>query len=185
MTVGDRIPFEEVIPYLRSLFETACGKEFESIHSAFIEVQECHLQPTDPSVYISAGNDHLKITLLMRVPHAILHNTLPAMEVYAAMEDEILEDWLLEMSNRLLCRIKNKLLDHDCNLKMGLPKATNVKIRALFDAQTTALCSRYFMLDSKVLESHLRVDILEPDFTLSRFEDEDEEWFPESELQHL
>jgi hypothetical protein len=185
MSSAAHIPAEQVIPYVFDLFESTCIKQFESINQIITRTEEPGTDPHTLSAHISAGNEDLKTTLLLSVPHSLLLKTLPAMQGIASIDDEIVEDWLLELCNRLQGRLKNKLLDHDCVLKMGLPKRCSEEPKNLLERLGgKCICDR-FELAGEILEAYLVVELLNPKMMLSPYEDEDEDWFSEGELEHL
>jgi len=125
----------------------------------------------------------VSVMLCLNVPRSLLAETMPFEGDRG--DDSLLVDWVLELSNRFLGRLKNKLVDHGCSLKMGLPKfcIDTVVQRSLKDKFTQA--DRYFEINKKVMECHLFLDVSSTANQLTEYEDEDEDWFEESELEHL
>ena len=176
---------EHVVPYIFELFESGCFKQFQSVNHQIKRVEEPSHRVDAPAAYIDAGSSDLIATLQLRIPKEALKQTYPVVADILPVDDYLLEDWLFELANRLLGRLKNKLLSHDCVLKMGLPRTTfNKDVDRLFqtDGQHQYL---YFELCNEVIECHLSVNIINPTMSLVEYEDEDEDWFDESELEHL
>lgn len=188
MNVQQRLRSSEIVPYVFDLFETTCVKQFQSIDREITRVNS-KAQDTGElcSAHISATNEDMMTTLLLRIPRQTLINTLPRMgDMAPYLGEELLLDWHQELCNRLLGRLKNKLLDHECLLRMGLPPHVCPKdYLDTWQQQPGKKICYAFELEGAVIECHLCVNLLNPDLVMSLYEDEDEDWFDESELQNL
>ena len=165
------------------LFDSTCVKQFESLGCEVAVVESQGHSEAVLSAYIEAVSEDVSVMLCLNVPRALLVKTMPFVD--EGKNDELIIDWLLELSNRFLGRLKNKLVDHGCSLKMGLPKfcVDTKKQQALAGKYTQA--DRYFKVDSSLMECCLFIDVSSNAEPLSEYEDEDEDWFEESELEHL
>jgi hypothetical protein len=173
----------DIVPRIIELFDSTCIKQFESLGCDIAKVE---LQGNCEDVlraYIDASSENVSVMLCLNVPRALLLETMPfkGKDGY----DSLLIDWVLELSNRFLGRLKNKLVDHGCDLKMGLPIfcADSEIQSSLQDKFTQA--DRYFEVNNKTMECCLFLDVKNDADQLSEYEDEDEDWFEESELEHL
>jgi hypothetical protein len=103
------------------------------------------------------------------------------------------EDWCLEIANRFLGRLKNKLVSHGCVLQMGLPSLCADVQQVQLQHQLNLCARRVFQVangpesgpDIEMVECLLYVELKRADLQIEDYEDEDEDWFDESELQHL
>ncbi|MFT7184925.1 MAG: hypothetical protein ACI84K_000292 [Pseudohongiellaceae bacterium] len=165
------------------LFDSTCIKQFESLGCDIAKVESQGHSEDVLRAYIDASSENMKVMLCLNVPRQLLLDTMPFDD--GGGDDSLQVDWLLELSNRFLGRLKNKLVDHGCELKMGLPKfCVDTAMQAsLKDKFTQA--SRYFEVNNKIMECCLFLDISSGAEQLSEYEDEDEDWFEESELEHL
>jgi len=165
------------------LFDSTCIKQFESLGCDIAMVRTQSHSEDFLRAYIEAVSEDVSVMLCLNVPRLLLVETMPFDG--ASDDDSLLVDWVLELSNRFLGRLKNKLVDHGCSLKMGLPVfcVDTAMQRSLKDKFTQA--DRYFEINNKVMECHLFIDVSGAADPLSEYEDEDEDWFEESELEHL
>lgn len=187
MNIEHLIKPDDVVPYVLSLFETSCIKQFESINRKITRIETPGLLSGERrAAFISSGNEDMKVSLLLCMSKSTLKNTMPSMgDLAPNLGEELLQDWLHELCNRLLGRLKNKLLDHNCSLRMGLPQACPEHYLGVLQNEPGQKICEYYELDGEVIECHLCVNQLNPDMVMEQYEDEDEDWFDESELQHL
>ena len=154
------------VAIIDSLFENACVELFQSFGCT---VYSATASPDDlegsPVAHIDAGSDDVEVTIVLRVPHAVLSLSYPEADNILSVDDAKLEDWISELSNQLVGRLKNKLLTYDCRVKIGLPTA-------YFDADDEVLadgqyCATYhFSIDNELLECSIYTDLHNPDLTL-------------------
>jgi len=165
------------------LFDSTCIKQFESLGCDIAKVRTQKHSEDFLRAYIEAVSEDVSVMLCLNVPRLLLVETMPFDGV--SDDDSLLVDWVLELSNRFLGRLKNKLVDHGCYLKMGLPEfCVDATVQgSLKDKFTQA--DRYFEINNKIMECHLFLDVSSAADQLSEYEDEDEDWFEESELEHL
>ncbi len=187
MNIEHLIKQDDVVPYVLSLFETTCIKQFESINRKITRVEAPGVMTGERrAAFISCANEDMKVGLLLCMSERALINTMPSMgDLAPDLCEEMLQDWLHEQCNRLMGRLKNKLLDHQCSLRMGLPQPCPKDYMGVMQQQQGEKICEYYELDGEVIECHLCVHRLNPQMVLEQYEDEDEDWFDESELQHL
>jgi len=164
------------------LFDSTCIKQFERLGCDITKVASQGESGGVLRAYIEAFSEDVKVMLCLSVPRQLLIETMPG---DGDGDESMLVDWVLELSNRFLGRLKNKLVGHGCYLKMGLPKfcIDAVVQQSLQDKYTQA--GRYFEVNNKIMECCLYLDVSNKAESLSEYEDEDEDWFEESELEHL
>lgn len=164
------------------LFDSACIKQFESLGC---EVEGVGLLAHSGDIhraYIEATSEELSVMLCLNVSRKLLLQTMPTV---GSADESLIKDWILELANRFLGRLKNKLISHSCVLKMGLPQfcADDQAQKSLQNKFVQT--ARYFEINNEVVECCLFIDISDDAEALSEYEDEDEDWFEESELEHL
>ena len=107
------------------------GKIFRDSCIELFEYYECDVQDLDESdldgdniftALIDAGSDELEILIVLNIPYPILALTYPVKDIIQ-VTDEALEDWIMEILNMLMGKIKNKLLHYNCSLNLGLPES--------------------------------------------------------------
>ncbi|MCG8611005.1 MAG: chemotaxis protein CheX, partial [Pseudomonadales bacterium] len=98
--------------------------------------------------------------IVLRVPWAVLTLTHSALNTSNAIEPEDCVDWLGEIANQIIGRLKQKLLRHGCPVQIGLPKTTP---DASFEYPLSPLAlkiPRAFELEDERIECLLAVEIL-------------------------
>jgi len=179
------IATHEVTSYITDLFESACIKQIESLDCEIEKAEHLGKAADTSTSTINAESNDLKITLVLTIPKTLLEQILPDIGEILSVDISILEDWSKELANRFLGRLKNKLVPHDCILKMGFPilcQADDVATLFEDDGEKITL---YFRVNNEIIECCLLLNIINKSMTLGIYEDEDEDWFDESELMHL
>lgn len=173
------------------LFDSTCIKQFESMHCDIRPLGDTDFKPEDDSICtsIECQSSDIQLRLTISATKGFLLNTLPIIGGQKLDSVSFQKDWCLELANRFLGRLKNKLLSHGCSLNMGLP--------VLFDCHSEqndlnaaeSLALRVFQIkdleESGLIQCSLSACILNDNMVLDDYEDEDEDWFDESELLHL
>lgn len=179
----------DVVARVIELFESTCSRQFESMHCEIHPLSEVGSRSLESSICasISCFSDDIAITLTIAADKGFLVNTIPMIGGQRLDTLSFQNDWCLELANRFLGRLKNKLLSHNCTLNMGLPVLIGVS-----EYQKTALnsdVSKVFQINgaegAKQIRCTLSVSMLNNEMVLGDYEDEDEDWFEESELDHL
>ncbi|HEY7773842.1 MAG TPA: hypothetical protein VIC26_11725 [Marinagarivorans sp.] len=153
---------------IRDLFEQACLELFQTM--------DCDIQPLAcdsvdstymPTAYIDAGTDDFELLLTLRLPLAALTMTYPIQEHILSVDESELEEWILELANRLLGLLKAKLILHDCPLKTGLPSYD-------FGQDSTQSINRceyapyFFVLDEEPIELGITLEMLRDDIIMTQ-----------------
>jgi len=167
------------------LYSSACLELFESLDCVASATDEPHnSELTDaPIANIDAGSEDLEITLNLRLPTSILALTYPVTGAITDVSEEELEDWLSELSNQFMGRLKAKLHSRQCNVKLGLPVSH-------FDTDISELLSGkghheslYFMVDQEPCECHLTVELFNEDLIILEEAVEDPDAIGEGEME--
>lgn len=162
------------ISFLYEQFEESCFSLFEGLECAvnFAEKPEAGTEGSFIAM-IDAGSNDVELRLFLRMPFSVLALTYPIPDIID-IEEEKLEDWMAELSNMLIGKIKAKLLKYDIQVKIGIPESFyDVDIDAIapegFESKTY-----YFDIDSVIVEGRIYVDLLVDELDLQQLADDDE-----------
>lgn len=154
---------DQICAQIFDLFNDTCIEMFTDLNCNIVrsEVEPADMEEA-PLSDIDAGSDDMELRVLLRLPYSVLAMTYPVEEVMG-VDDAKLEDWLGEISNQLIGRLKNKLIRHEVYLKLGLPES-------LFGVVPEQLAPEGFKqqvfiyeVDNESIECHLFVDIINPE----------------------
>ena len=188
-----------VVERVVELFDSTCLKQFESMSCDIYPLlhQEQSLSSnreldTVASV-IQCASEGMTVRLLVQATKGFLIKTMPLIGGQRIELRSFQEDWCLEIANRFLGRLKNKLVSHDCHLQMGLPNLCSDVQQEIQKHQLDVCARRVFQVangpvsgsDIEVIECVLFIDLKDNALQIEDYEDEDEDWFDESELEHL
>lgn len=105
------------------LFECSCIELFESFNCRIRTLDDAELDTmTVPTARIDSGNSELEIVISLHLPFSALAMTYPIQDNITGIDEAELEDWLNELSNRLLGKFNRHLSLYDCHLNHGLPE---------------------------------------------------------------
>ncbi len=164
----------EISEQVFQLFNESCVEMFSDLNCSINEASspDEHVDEA-PISDIDAGSEDLEIRLLLRFPYSVLAMTYPVDDVLD-VDDSKLEDWLSEMSNQLIGRLKNKLIKHEVYLNMGLPENH-------FGLQPEQLKPEgfehrifYYDIDNEIFECHVSVDVINEHMTFHSEESSDD-----------
>ena len=186
----------KVIPRVRELFDSTCIKQFEAMDCQLVSSSDTIVgvsKSTDiVTGYIDAISEELEIRLYITMSVQFLTKTMPVLDGAGEHLAQFAEDWCLELANRFLGRLKNKLISHRCVLRMGLPRLFKEDLSQISIEEGQELLQWQFLVthDSGLfndapISCALVVNQINSELHLSDYEDEDEDWFEESELEHL
>lgn len=151
---------EQVLQIIPDLFERSCYELFERFKCTLTPLSGIDFDTSDvPTARIDAGNDDLELIIMLHVPFTALSMTYPLRFVVDTIDEAELEDWISELSNRVLGKLKTKLRSYDCHLNTSLPLyffGTND-----MDAppQKCEKFTFHFELDSEYFEASLFIEI--------------------------
>lgn len=78
-------------------------------------------RPAELAAFIGYTCDHMKGTLLVITSRALVHSSDPTTRHSETFEEEDLRDWLGELANQLLGRLKNKLIEYGMPIELTTP----------------------------------------------------------------
>ncbi len=157
---------EHTVSTIEDLFATSCVELFQGLGCAVSVPDTAGFIEGAPVAHIDAGSDDLELTIVLKVPHSVLSLSYPDADNIVSLDDAKLEDWISELSNQLVGKLKNKLLELGCRIKIGLPTS-------FFDAEDEVevqgdYCTTYqFDIDSELLECSLYLDVHNMDIVLA------------------
>ncbi|HEY3497078.1 MAG TPA: chemotaxis protein CheX [Polyangiaceae bacterium] len=108
------------IALLDSVVEDASVALFASIGLSLSREADSAKSPDDMGASIGFAGPELRGALVLISTRKLVRLALPR-EVQDRSSDEQLADWMGELANQLLGRIKNKLIAYGVNLAMGTP----------------------------------------------------------------
>lgn len=113
----------ETLQLFRSLLEVSCLEVLEKLDARVSLSDECHLDTRSlPLARIDAGNSDFDASLAIAMPLSLLADTYPTGEPSENLCEADLQDWVCELANRTMGRVKNKLGAYSCAVKSGLPE---------------------------------------------------------------
>jgi CheY-specific phosphatase CheX len=106
--------------------------------------EESHPPENGMLAIIGFGGDQLRGSLVLSANHGLLETSCPARTVGRsdATHAEILQDWVGELANQLLGRLKSQLLAHGIAIQLGTPTTVSgleLRVRSCGDRPTTPL----------------------------------------------
>ncbi len=152
---------------VNELFEIACIELFESLNCTVrpAEANEDLLEP-DPFSSIDAGSDEMELQIFLKIPISVLSLSYPVTNIIE-IDEENLEDWLAELANQLMGRLKSKLIKYGSDIQLGLPESYfDVPLRTFreFNGNEKAF---YFLVDNELACCTLCQDIFYDTVSLS------------------
>lgn len=113
----------ETLQFMSSLLEVSCLELFEKFGTEVSFHEDGDLDVSEmPLAMIDAGNADFEAALMVHIPFSVLTATFPIRHHKEALGENELEDWICEIANRVLGRLKNKLHLYSCPIKTGLPE---------------------------------------------------------------
>lgn len=158
----------EVVQCIQSLFLECCKGLFQSLDCK-TKLTSSHEVKFDesPIACIDAGSDDIEFMIALQLPLQVLALTYPVAEGITTVEENRLEDWISELSNQLIGRLKAKLIEHDCYVRIGLPQS-------YFGADVDELLSQnseqadfYFDIDGEVCVCSISIEVYDEALTFS------------------
>jgi len=165
-----------VVQCVQGLFEESCTGLLSSLSNLAIKIEGDRGDLIDvPIACIDAGSNDLELIICLQFPVSVLALTYPVQEDITGVDEERLEDWISELSNQLVGRVKNKLLTHNCRVDLGLPTSYFGSDVSHLLSENGEVTSVYFDVDGETCAFHISVEVFEADmlFTLDEHEDTD------------
>lgn len=173
----------QIIQSVHQLFESACVELFQNAGCNIRRILEPSYDVGDvPIASIDAGSNDLEVMLLLRVPLSLLALSHPSEDVVHENSSS-LEEWIPELANQLIGKLKNRLLKFGCNLSMGLPCAHfgSHMESILPDGFEHALF--YFEVDNEIFECCLSIAVFNEALSLESAVNSDDTGISDGELE--
>lgn len=165
-----------ILETIQQLFERSCIELFDSFHC---EIHREFKQVPDtsgcPVGVITASSHDIEICVFIQIPYSALASSYPVIDNNCDIDDKELEDWLMEISNQLIGRFKNKLDRHKCHAQMGLPDCQlGIDVDSCIPENSERF-DEYFSLDNTLFSTSICVRFLndKPSFSLDEINDAD------------
>jgi len=179
---------KDVVNQIENLFEIACLGLFESLNCMVSRVypNESELDEVMyevPIACIDAGSKEVELNIRLQLPMSVLALTYPVQGEITAVNEEQLEDWIAELSNQLIGRLKAKLVAHNCFVSLGLP---TTYFGAGIDDLIDGGCEKkamYFDLDGEVCACHILIEAFSDELLFSVEVDECIDVLAEGEIE--
>jgi len=178
----------DVINQIEGLFEVACIGLFESLNCNVIRVDldACELESNfhgAPIACIDAGSSEIELITGLQLPMSVLALTYPVQGEITGVGEERLEDWISELSNQLIGRLKTQLITHQCQVSLGLPATYfGVDIGDLISGERK-IESMYFDLEGEFCACHISIETFGDELTFSVEIDESVDVLAEGEIE--
>jgi len=161
----------EIVQSIEGLFEVVCVNLFESLNCTVRRIESAQNEIMDaPIACIDAGSSGLELMTGLQLPMSVLALTYPGEGDIGTVGEAHLEDWIGELSNQLIGRLKIELSDHDCQVILGLPTTCyGHDVSPLSD-----ICYKralYFELDGEVCVCYIAVEAFADNMVFSVKED--------------
>tara|TARA_R110002073_G_scaffold132_3_gene1677 strand:- start:13093 stop:13635 length:543 start_codon:yes stop_codon:yes gene_type:complete len=174
----------DVAQCIQRLFLQCCKDLFQSL--------DCETHLTDgrsanldesPIACIDAGSEDVEFMIGLQLPLQVLALTYPVAEGITTVEEDRLEDWVSELSNQLIGRLKAKLIEHDCFVQLGLPQSYfGAKVDELL-SQNSDQADYYFDIDGEICGCSISIEIFDEAMSFSIEKNEDIDIQEEGELE--
>jgi hypothetical protein len=173
----------EAAQHIHILFEDSLKELLESLNCEVNMLPEHDAEWLDaPVSTIDAGSEDLEVKVALELPMSVLALTYPVPSIQV-VDDESLEDWISELANQLIGRLKSKLMRHNEEIMLGLPSTTfGIEIDELIDPGPTR-CSSYIEVDGEPCAFHIGVEFFTDDICFVNETLEVEDMVMESELE--
>jgi len=162
-----------VVQCVQDIFEEACTGLLESLSDLAIKIDSSRGDLIEvPIACIDAGSHDIELIICLQFPVSVLALTYPIHADITGVDEERLEDWISELSNQLVGRVKNRLLTHNCQVDLGLPVSYFGSDVEHLLSQTGEIKSVYFDVDGETCAFHISVEVFEEDmvFTIAETE---------------
>ncbi|MCG8670814.1 MAG: hypothetical protein MI867_15495 [Pseudomonadales bacterium] len=149
------------IGQIHRLFEESCTELFQGLGCNIKQIEAPDDQSEQvPIAVIDAGSSELEVVVLMLLPVRVLALTYPTREEIITVFETTLEDWISELSNQLIGKLKNRLLNYGITLQLGLPAAYFGDELENLMPNHGHLEHFYFNVDNQLFECVVSIDFL-------------------------
>ncbi|MFV1872889.1 MAG: hypothetical protein ACMZ64_06180 [Oleiphilus sp.] len=174
----------DVVQCIQAIFLESCKELFTSLECevSLLLSDDIHLEDC-PIACIDGGSDDIEFMIALQLPLKVLALSYPVAEVITEVEDNRLEDWISELSNQLIGRLKAKLIEHDCYINIGLPQSYyGADVDALLD-QNSQQADYYFDVDGEIGGCSISIEVFEEGMSFSIEPNQDIDIQEEGELE--
>ena len=150
----------EIVQCIQSLFLQSCKDLFENLDcNVGLVVEKPDRLDNCPISCIDGGSTDIEFKVALELPVPVLALTYPMGEGITHVEEDRLEDWISELSNQLIGRLKTKLIAHECFISIGLPTTFfGANVDDLLEENST-LASYYFDIDGEVAGCSISLEV--------------------------
>jgi len=174
----------QIVQCFQELLETVFVELFQHLNCTIKRIVDPADELDDvPIACIDAGSDDIEIMLLLQAPMSVLALTYPSSQIITEVDEEKLEDWISELTNQLIGRLKNKLIQHECRLNMGLPRTFfGMDADEILPSDTDYIVL-FFDVDNEIIECKLALDFINEEMNFKINADDDDSGVSEGELE--
>ena len=177
------LPAEDVFPHVQTIYRESLIDLFSGLNCEVEQVSDLDRELTEaPIARIDCGSSELELTILIRIPMSVLALTYPIEKVIDIDESE-LEDWISEISNQLIGKIKTRLSKRECDVTIGLPSAFFDSTMAPLMPDGGMTSGFYFLIDNEPCETLLCMEAFEDTIQFNLEETEQEDPFADGEME--
>lgn len=168
--------------FIGNIFKESCIELFEFYQCHVTEAYESVDEKSVFTALIDGGSMDVDLVIILKMPFSILALTYPVPNIIQVSEQE-LEDWIMEILNMLMGKVKGRLLKCNSDLQLGLPESfygidlSDVKPRRAERYQTN------FYLDDELIECNLFYRFFDDNFNLASQFQEDVNVMDEGEVE--
>ena len=180
--------FKDVINQIEGLFEVVCIELFESLACNALRIQT-DMNATEhglkdvPIACISADSSEIELKAGLQVPVPVLISTYPGNNPVNDEQEERLVDWISELSNLLMGRLKAKLMAHKCEVSLGLPTTYfSADINDLMTGESKAK-PILFEINGEVCAFHISIKIMGRELVFTADVDDSIDLLAEGEME--
>ena len=153
---------------IRDLFESSYLNFLQGIDYKFKKVNTVDDCSETLTAQIGASSSDLNIQLLLRVPKLLLSLLLPSGQSASVQKDTVLADWVLELSNQLLGKLKSDLVSHECRLDLGIPILYTSPVPTSSNSADAASQKWLYEIENSVIECCLSINVINDGLTIRR-----------------
>lgn len=165
----------EASTFIYEQFEQACFSLFEGL-SCDVSFGDASSQELENAAIasIDAGSAEMELRVFLRMPFSVLALTYPGSDV-TDIEEEKLEDWMAELSNMLVGKIKAAMLHHGLQMTIGLPESFfGVEMEEVTPEGFNDSKAYYFEVDKVPVECRIFLDLMVDSLDVQVVEDDDD-----------
>jgi len=173
----------QVVECVQDVFKGVCQDLLESLDCKVSLIDDAEQIDDCPIACVDAGSDEIEFMIALQLPTAVLAMTYPVGDSITTIEENRLEDWISELSNQLVGRLKNKLIEHDCYVDLGLPTSYfGADVEQLLN-ENTHQASYYFDVDGEVCGCSVSIEVFDEALSFSIDVNEDLDLQEEGEME--